>query len=527
MHSKTLILSLLDHAPPSTSTVQPTQSLASQENCPPSHHCCATAPDYEFSIINGWEPQCPILSASDICTVSSDVRKLFSTFNTGVLIHYSQPLQLSSCPTIANPILVSNSSLVHYLNEEQNSAQVALSSGYLPRENGPPSIVSAMVSPACGCWGTQDHISDHVMNHNATPSSPYTTNLLQLYAIGQLSRYSQESGNLSTFEHLYNGSTGPMMGLCSIPFHDHVSGQIESNAIYSPLLPPFQNTHSLDYLTSENLPLFPERIQAETATPAQFLSSPTTQPINQTHLTPFAYACPTLSQPNSYSSADNYTPRCLSVQIPNQVPCSQSQSPQERLGSPFPTFDNRTAHTLSNHPLSALSDQGVHPSSNHATYLPDDHTAGTTHDYGNSDKIEFNYEQVVNSRPRSSPPPIQPLPSPHELHSHGHVSRIEGGNQNQSRTLMRLPKARSVYDRNLYKPCGWRGDNGRKCGMLIKYDDCAGHFAAVHDIENITWNAQIFCQWCSSETQRKVIRKNFLRHLREVHLRYPRSEKGI
>ncbi|KAI6038128.1 hypothetical protein EDC04DRAFT_2039154 [Pisolithus marmoratus] len=386
------------------------------------------------------------------------------------------------------------------------------------------------------------------MNHNATPSSPYATNLLQLYAIGRQLRYSHEDGNVSTFGDLDHGSARPTMGLFSIPFHDRTSGQIDSNAVSSSPLPFLQDTHPSGDLTSGNFLLSPEQFQTEMAALAQFLSSPTTQPINQTHLrTPFPYTCPTPSQPNStsYSTADSYTSHYPSVQIqiPNQILSSQPQSSQERLGYPFPahipltrpsnppgfhryhargrtgpgttdTSDNRTAHILSDHPLSALSDQRVHPFSNHATYLPDDHTAGSIDDYGQFDKSKCNYEQVVDSLPQSSLPPDQLS-----------LTRIEGGNQSQTPT--RPPKARSACDRNVCIPCGWRDEDGRKCGMPIRYDDCAGHFAAVHDIENITWDVRIFCRWCSSKTQRKVLRKNLLRHLREVHMRYPRSEKEI
>ncbi|KAI6018809.1 hypothetical protein EDC04DRAFT_2741064 [Pisolithus marmoratus] len=153
---------------------------------------------------------------------------------------------------------------------------------------------------------------------------------------------------------------------------------------------------------------------------------------------------------------------------------------------------------------------------------------------GTFDKSKCNSEWVVGSCPQSSSPPIQLPLSLSGLHSH---DRIDGGNLSgtirrarrfstaQSGTPTRLPKARSVCDRNVYHPCGWRDDNGRECGTPIRFVHCADHFAAVHDIKDIAWHVKVICRWCSSKAHKKVMRKNFLRHLREVHLRCLRAKE--
>ncbi|KAI6117398.1 hypothetical protein EDD16DRAFT_1010412 [Pisolithus croceorrhizus] len=252
--------------------------------------------------------------------------------------------------------------------------------------------------------------------------------------------------------------------------------------------------------------------------------------------------------------------------MPNQ---KSSCSPQEHLGYLFPfnlhyvrpvglpgfhgfdtgskmelhasgTLDNHAAQALGDHPSHTLSDHKTHLFRSHATHIPDDYTTdGGVDDYGNFDENKFNSEQVVDPRPQLPPPP-NPLPlSPHELQLGDPMSCIKGRSLSgtsyhgrrfvttRPRTSKRRPKARSVCDRNTSYPCGWRDDKGRECGMPISYGDCTGHFAAAHGIRNIARSVKVVCRWCPSEPQREVVRKNFLRHVKEVHLCCPRSENEI
>ncbi|KAI5992905.1 hypothetical protein EDD15DRAFT_953231 [Pisolithus albus] len=241
---------------------------------------------------------------------------------------------------------------------------------------------------------------------------------------------------------------------------------------------------------------------------------------------------------------------------------SYSRSPQERLRYSFPVhpysmwpanppglhgrdtrskMELRTSGTLGgqalgDHPSRVFPYHRAHPLRSHATHIPDNNTTGGgVDDYGNVDDDKFNAEPVAGLRPQCLLPPNQ-LPLSPELHSRSRVFSIDGGSllhhtrhlaTAQSKIPTKLAKARTVCDHATSYSCGWRVDKGRKCGIPINYDDCADHFAAFHDIKDMAWNVEVICCWCPSKLRKKVIRKNLLRHLREAHLCYPRSEKGI
>ncbi|KAI6142131.1 hypothetical protein BKA82DRAFT_1002912 [Pisolithus tinctorius] len=77
-------------------------------------------------------------------------------------------------------------------------------------------------------------------------------------------------------------------------------------------------------------------------------------------------------------------------------------------------------------------------------------------------------------------------------------------------------------DRNVRTRCSWQNEDGRLCGVPVTHNNCAEHFAAVHEIKNIAAKVKVLCRWCALSTEKKVTRKNLLRHLREAHLHYPR-----
>ncbi|KAI6018810.1 hypothetical protein EDC04DRAFT_2741069 [Pisolithus marmoratus] len=257
MQNKTFTLSFSDHVPPSTSTVQPLQTLA--RHCHLDHSYYAAAHRYKIATIDGREAQCPISSTGKDFRVSiSEVSKL-------------SPLSVQVClPT---------SSLVGRLNGEQDSAQFALSMGYIASENEGSCIDSPLLNQGWDYEGTQDHASNRVPNDDATLPSPYTTGLLQPCAIGLLSSYPRENENISTFGDLANGLSGPATGLGSLPLsHGHTSGLIHSTApssgLASPPFPSVQELHLSDDLNSDYVPLPPEQIETDMATPAQLLSTP-------------------------------------------------------------------------------------------------------------------------------------------------------------------------------------------------------------------------------------------------------------
>ncbi|KAI6128546.1 hypothetical protein EV401DRAFT_893495 [Pisolithus croceorrhizus] len=398
----------------------------------------------------------------------------------------------------------------------------------------------------------QGHASEYIMDRDTTLLPSYT-NPLQFYVIGQTSGYPHESGDVSVFGDLDNSSAGPTVDLGPITsLRDRISGQ---------------EPHPSNYFTCGNIPLLPEQTRTGLVILPQSLSSFTPQPTEQIRpQAPFHYEYPIASQSSSTpdSTSDSSISSSPSFPMPNQS--SSSWSPPEHLGYPLPVhphyarpvglpgfhgfntgsktelhasgaLDDHAAHVLGDHPSRTLSDRTTCLFCSHATHIPDDHTtSGEVDNYGNFNESKFNSEQVVGLPPQLSPAPNQLPLSPHRL---PHVSRIKYrglpgtfyyGHRfaiAQPRTQMKLPKTRSVCDRSTFYSCGWRDDKGRRCGMPISCEDCTGHFAASHGIRNIAWNVKVTCCWCPAEPQKMIVRKNFLRHMKEVHLCHPRSGARI
>ncbi|KAI6159412.1 hypothetical protein EDD17DRAFT_1612452 [Pisolithus thermaeus] len=94
----------------------------------------------------------------------------------------------------------------------------------------------------------------------------------------------------------------------------------------------------------------------------------------------------------------------------------------------------------------------------------------------------------------------------------------------QSRTRVR-PSAGPLCDQNVRACCGWQDEDGNPCGVLVTHHNCAAHFAEAHDIRDMAANVEVPCRWCPLSAEKKVVRHNVLRHLREVHLGYRRSTR--
>ncbi|KAI6020673.1 hypothetical protein BKA83DRAFT_4494475 [Pisolithus microcarpus] len=525
-------MSTLGHASPSRSTLQHSRGLSFQGDCYLDHRHFTTPPGYGSATIDGRE-----------------LRYLESSIGDDYSVSISEVLRLSSCPIILAPLLATLSSdLAGHLCGKLDSAQDPLSSGYVFGESRASAIDSPLVDHTRGYCDIQGHASGYITNPT--------------YAIEQSSGYPQESGDLPASGNLDNSFAGPTMYLGPIPsLHDCTSGQVvgsdaPSSQLSNLLLPLLQDPPPSDDFDVGDIPLPPERTQTEMAAPPQFISSSTKQLIKEVYPwtpLPYIYPIPSPSNPTSYSTSDGHI-SSYPFLIPYQS--SSSRSPQECLKYPLPIHPHSmwpadtpgrdagskrvllSSGTLDDHQSCTLSNHRAHPLRNRATYIPDNNTTGRgVDDYENVDDNRFNTEQVVGLPPQLLLPPNQ-LPLPPRLHSRSRVSRIEGGSLSgtlprtghftaaRSKIPTKLAKARSVCDPATHS-CGWRVDEGRKCGIPINYDDCAGHFAAFHHIKDMAWNVEVICCWCPSKPQKKVICKNLLRHLREAHLCYPRSEKGI
>ncbi|KAI6105104.1 hypothetical protein EV401DRAFT_2013672 [Pisolithus croceorrhizus] len=192
---------------------------------------------------------------------------------------------------------------------------------------------------------------------------------------------------------------------------------------------------------------------------------------------------------------------------------------------------DRSSHTLSNYK--------THSFCNSATNIPDNHsTGGGVDDYGYFKATKFNPEQVVGLPSQLPLPPNQLPLSSRKLHSHDHGSRVKGKGLSKtsrhtprSATLRshptRLSKACSAHCCNVSRPCGWRDDEDRECGMPVNCSNCADHLSTVHGIKNKARDVKITCRWCPSEPETAIIRNNFSRHVKEMHLGCPRSKDGV
>ncbi|KIM54467.1 hypothetical protein SCLCIDRAFT_377200 [Scleroderma citrinum Foug A] len=82
-------------------------------------------------------------------------------------------------------------------------------------------------------------------------------------------------------------------------------------------------------------------------------------------------------------------------------------------------------------------------------------------------------------------------------------------------------KPYTPYNR-VQQRCGWRSQDGTPCGTVITYS-CQGHFALAHGITQLSGQTHLLCRWCHPAHQIK--REHLLRHIREVHLGFPRWKR--
>ncbi|KAI6146912.1 hypothetical protein BKA82DRAFT_336927 [Pisolithus tinctorius] len=71
------------------------------------------------------------------------------------------------------------------------------------------------------------------------------------------------------------------------------------------------------------------------------------------------------------------------------------------------------------------------------------------------------------------------------------------------------------------RPCEWKDNKGRICSELVGWY-CQDHLAVVHGIVNISSSTRVTCGACGEKKKRKFI----LRHFRERHIGFRRSERN-
>ncbi|KAI6046969.1 hypothetical protein EDC04DRAFT_2625863 [Pisolithus marmoratus] len=83
---------------------------------------------------------------------------------------------------------------------------------------------------------------------------------------------------------------------------------------------------------------------------------------------------------------------------------------------------------------------------------------------------------------------------------------------------LKLPQVTSQSVADL-KPCEWKDNKGEMCGKLVGWH-CQDHLGSVHGIVNISSSTPVTCGACDERMKRKSI----LRHFRERHLGFRRSD---
>ncbi|KAI6095917.1 hypothetical protein F5141DRAFT_1067946 [Pisolithus sp. B1] len=71
-------------------------------------------------------------------------------------------------------------------------------------------------------------------------------------------------------------------------------------------------------------------------------------------------------------------------------------------------------------------------------------------------------------------------------------------------------------------PCGWRGEHGDTCNVLIGYR-CEAHLASAHGIVGMPRTRTVECGRCG----KRIGRRSILQHYREKHLGFHRQRKGV
>ncbi|KAI6139219.1 hypothetical protein BKA82DRAFT_1007480 [Pisolithus tinctorius] len=121
-------------------------------------------------------------------------------------------------------------------------------------------------------------------------------------------------------------------------------------------------------------------------------------------------------------------------------------------------------------------------------------------------------------------------PSPDEPHTFKGLYDARGGSSAKppgpalaaDHPYERTTNVHQLRDRTI--ACGWINPDGMVCNKPIDYH-CEGHFATAHGITKLPSVVKIECRWCTASARKEVKRKGFIRHVREAHMKYQRTEK--
>ncbi|KAI6143981.1 hypothetical protein BKA82DRAFT_1008850 [Pisolithus tinctorius] len=98
-----------------------------------------------------------------------------------------------------------------------------------------------------------------------------------------------------------------------------------------------------------------------------------------------------------------------------------------------------------------------------------------------------------------------------------------------SHTLSKAPQETPTAEKqvNQYTSCPWTfclytDPEGRECLEFINCGTAPDHFKDTHGISNIARDVELVCVWQGCGV--RVIRHNYIRHIREHHLHHDRVD---
>ncbi|KAL4078790.1 hypothetical protein V8B97DRAFT_1933475 [Scleroderma yunnanense] len=77
-----------------------------------------------------------------------------------------------------------------------------------------------------------------------------------------------------------------------------------------------------------------------------------------------------------------------------------------------------------------------------------------------------------------------------------------------------------IHTCTFWRPCQHPDSNGGLCGTIINCITVAAHFRDGHGLVDLRRKDRVICEW--SGCSKKISRHNFVRHVREKHLRHRR-----
>ncbi|KAI6022177.1 hypothetical protein PISMIDRAFT_14195 [Pisolithus microcarpus 441] len=238
-------------------------------------------------------------------------------------------------------------------------------------------------------------------------------------------------------------------------------------------MPPVPGPHPSGYLDNENFPMpLGWATNSDWFTGQPYLPPSKSTEVASTPVKPYnlPYAFPTPLQPNPNAQAVNICASASTPQPPNLPPPPPSE---------IDTYESPSGIGSGNFPTLVTPPTADH---SHTNFMVNPYGANRVHGCAKA-----HCRKMMEGSPHAS----QPISA-----RNAGCYYAETQSCTRTRTSVGLSRNQSIET-----PCGWL------------------HEDSLHGIKNMAADVEVLCRWCPLSAQREVIQHNFLRHLREVHLR--------